>query len=75
MISNPNRAQRFASAPVIPQLRDRIVRFAQEGFDDELMQIRRAAEAIKAIRELTTEVRNSSDKLKTLIGGIRPPGV
>ncbi|HYI01955.1 adenylate/guanylate cyclase domain-containing protein [Hyalangium sp.] len=34
------RAQRFASAPIVPELRERIIRFAREGFDDELRQIR-----------------------------------
>lgn len=34
------RAQRFASAPVKPELRERMVRFIQEAFDDELRQIR-----------------------------------
>ncbi len=35
-----HRAQRLASAPVSPELRERLVRFAREGFDDELGQIR-----------------------------------
>lgn len=47
----------------------------REDFIDELMQIRRAAEAIKVIRQLTGEIRSASEKLKTLIGGIKPPGV
>lgn len=34
------RVQRFASAPVAPELRERMVRFIQEAFDDELRQIR-----------------------------------
>jgi hypothetical protein len=46
----------------------------REDFIDELLQIKRAAEAIKVIRELTSELRDASEKLKTLIGGIRPPG-
>jgi DNA repair exonuclease SbcCD ATPase subunit len=47
----------------------------REDFIDELMQIRRAAEAINVIRQLTGELRGASEKLKTLIGGIKPPGV
>ncbi|WP_224246373.1 DUF5939 domain-containing protein [Hyalangium gracile] len=35
-----HRAQRFASAPVSAELRERIVRFARDGFDDEVGQIR-----------------------------------
>jgi DNA repair exonuclease SbcCD ATPase subunit len=47
----------------------------REDFIDELMQVRRAAEAIRVIRELTKEIRDASDKLKSLINGIKPPGV
>jgi len=47
----------------------------REDFIDELMQLRRAAEAIKVIRQLTGEIRDASQKLKSLIGGIKPPGV
>ena len=47
----------------------------REDFIDELMQIRRAAEATKVIRQLTSELRDASAKLKVLIGGIKPPGV
>ena len=47
----------------------------REDFIDELMQVRRAAEAIRVIRQLTKEIRDASDKLKTLIGAIKPPGV
>ena len=47
----------------------------REDFIDELMQVRRAAEAISVIRQLTKEIRDASDKLKTLINGIKPPGV
>ena len=47
----------------------------REDFIDELLQIKRAAEAIKVIRQLTGELREASEKLKTLIGGIKPPGV
>lgn len=47
----------------------------REDFIDELMQIRRAAEALTVIRQLTSDLRDASEKLKTLIGGIKPPGV
>jgi len=46
----------------------------REDFIDELLQIKRAAEAIKVMRQLTSDLREASEKLKTLIGGIRPPG-
>ncbi len=46
----------------------------REDFIDELLQIKRAAEAIKVMRQLTGELRDASEKLKALIGGIRPPG-
>jgi DNA repair exonuclease SbcCD ATPase subunit len=47
----------------------------REDFIDELLQIKRAADAIKVIRQLTGELRDASEKLKALIGGIKPPGV
>jgi hypothetical protein len=47
----------------------------REDYVDELMQVRRAADAIKVMRALTQEIRDASLKLKTLIGGLRPPGV
>jgi DNA repair exonuclease SbcCD ATPase subunit len=47
----------------------------REDFIDELMQIKRAAEATRVIRQLTGELRDASAKLKVLIGGIKPPGV
>jgi DNA repair exonuclease SbcCD ATPase subunit len=46
----------------------------REDFIDELLQIKRAAEAIKVMRQLTSDLRDASEKLKTLIGGIKPPG-
>jgi len=48
---------------------------ARQDFIDELLQIRHAAEAINVIRQLAGEIRAASDKLKILIGGIKPPGV
>ena len=47
----------------------------REDFIDELLQIRRAGEAINVIRKLTKEIREASDMLKKLIGSIKPPGV
>lgn len=47
----------------------------REDFIDELLQIRRAGEAINVIRRLTKEIRDASDQLKKLIGAIKPPGV
>lgn len=47
----------------------------REDFIDELMQVRRASEAIAVIRNLTREIRDASNKLKSLIGGLKPPGV
>lgn len=47
----------------------------REDFVDELMQIRRATEALDVIRNLTRDIRDASGKLRTLIGGIKPPGV
>jgi chromosome segregation ATPase len=48
---------------------------AREDFIDELLQLRRAAEAINVMRQLTSEIRAVSDKLRSLISGIKPPGV
>jgi chromosome segregation ATPase len=47
----------------------------REDFIDELMQIRRAAEAVKVIRQLANDIRAASDALKNLIRAIKPPGV
>jgi predicted nucleic acid-binding Zn-ribbon protein len=47
----------------------------REDFIDELMQIRRANEAIKVIRQLASDIRSASDALKNLIRSIKPPGV
>ena len=47
----------------------------REDFVDELMQIRRATEALEVIRNLTRDISDASGKLRTLIGGIKPPGV
>jgi DNA repair exonuclease SbcCD ATPase subunit len=45
-----------------------------EDFIDELVQIRQAKKAIDVIRQLTSDIRDASGKLKTLIGAIRAPG-
>ncbi|WP_146617650.1 hypothetical protein [Rhodoplanes serenus] len=47
----------------------------REDFIDELMQVRRATEALAVMRNLTREIRDASSKLKSLIGGLKPPGV
>jgi DNA repair exonuclease SbcCD ATPase subunit len=47
---------------------------ANEDFIDELMQIRQAQKALEVIRSLTKDIREASDSLKKLIGGIKPPG-
>jgi len=54
----------------------RLLRILQtrEDFIDELMQIRRANEAVKVIRQLADDIRAASDALKTLIRAIKPPG-
>jgi len=46
----------------------------REDFIDELMQIRRASEAVNVIRQLSKEIRDASNSLKQLIGAIKPPG-
>jgi DNA repair exonuclease SbcCD ATPase subunit len=48
---------------------------ANEDFIDELVQIRQAQKALEVIRRLTGDIRDASDQLKRLIGGIKPPGV
>jgi DNA repair exonuclease SbcCD ATPase subunit len=45
-----------------------------EDFIDELVQIRQAQKALDVIRQLTKDIRDASDQLKRLIGGIKPPG-
>jgi chromosome segregation ATPase len=45
-----------------------------EDFIEELVQIRQAKKAIEVIRQLTKDIRDASDQLKKLIGGIKPPG-
>jgi DNA repair exonuclease SbcCD ATPase subunit len=45
-----------------------------EDFIDELVQIRQAQKALDVIHRLTQDIRDASDQLKKLIGGIKPPG-
>jgi chromosome segregation ATPase len=47
---------------------------ANEDFIDELVQIRQAQKALEVIRRLSKDIREASDQLKRLIGGIKPPG-
>ena len=47
---------------------------SNEDFIDELVQIRQAQKALEVIRRLTQDIREASDQLKKLIGGIKPPG-
>jgi len=47
---------------------------ANEDFIDELVQLRQAQKALEVIQRLTQDIRDASDQLKKLIGGIRPPG-
>jgi len=47
---------------------------ANEDFIDELIQIRQAQKALEVIQRLTHDIREASDQLKRLIGGIKPPG-
>jgi chromosome segregation ATPase len=47
---------------------------ANEDFIDELVQLRQAQKALEVIQRLTHDIREASDQLKKLIGGIRPPG-
>lgn len=44
-----------------------------EDYIDELLQIREHQKALDVIHRLTTGIRDASDKLKRLLGGIRPP--
>jgi Mg2+ and Co2+ transporter CorA len=47
---------------------------SNEDFIDELVELRQSKKALEIIRQLTASIRGASDKLKTLIGGIKPPG-
>jgi DNA repair exonuclease SbcCD ATPase subunit len=47
---------------------------SNEDFIDELIQIRQAQKALEVIQRLTKDIRDASDQLKRLIGGIKPPG-
>jgi chromosome segregation ATPase len=45
-----------------------------EDFISELIEIRQAERALQVIRQLTHDIRDASNQLNTLIGGIKPPG-
>jgi DNA repair exonuclease SbcCD ATPase subunit len=45
-----------------------------EDFIDELLQIREHQRALDVIHTLTDGIRDASDKLKKLLGAIKPPG-
>lgn len=44
-----------------------------EDYIDELMQLRDHEKALDVIHQLTVGIRDASDKLKRLLGGIKPP--
>jgi hypothetical protein len=44
-----------------------------EDYIDELLQIREHEKALDVIHNLTSGIRDASDKLKRLLGGLRPP--
>jgi DNA repair exonuclease SbcCD ATPase subunit len=45
-----------------------------EDFIGELIEIRQAEKALEVIRSLTRDIRDASNQLNKLIGGIKPPG-
>ena len=45
-----------------------------EDFISELIEIRQAEKALEVIRSLTRDIRDASNQLNRLIGGIKPPG-
>jgi chromosome segregation ATPase len=45
-----------------------------EDFIGELIEIRQAERALEVIRNLSHDIRDASNQLNKLIGGIRPPG-
>ena len=45
-----------------------------EDFIGELIEIRQAEKALEVIRSLSHDIRDASNQLNKLIGGIRPPG-
>jgi chromosome segregation ATPase len=47
---------------------------SNEDFISELIQIRQAQKALEVIRQLTHDIRDASNQLNKLIGGIKPPG-
>ena len=47
---------------------------SNEDFISELIQIRQAQKALDVIRQLAHDIRDASNQLNKLIGGIKPPG-
>jgi DNA repair exonuclease SbcCD ATPase subunit len=47
---------------------------SNEDFISELVQIRQAQKALDVIRQLSRDIRDASNQLNKLIGGIKPPG-
>jgi DNA repair exonuclease SbcCD ATPase subunit len=47
---------------------------SNEDFIAELIEIRQAQKALDVIRQLTRDIRDASNQLSKLIGGIKPPG-
>jgi hypothetical protein len=45
-----------------------------EDFIGELIEIRQAERALEVIRSLSHDIRDASNQLNKLIGGIKPPG-
>jgi chromosome segregation ATPase len=45
-----------------------------EDFIGELLEIRQAERALEVIRSLSRDIRDASNQLNKLIGGIKPPG-
>src|SRR5215217_5908320 len=46
-----------------------------EDYIDELLQIREHEKALQVIHQLSDGIRDASDKLRKLLGTIKPPGV
>jgi peptidoglycan hydrolase CwlO-like protein len=47
---------------------------SNEDFIDELVEVRQAEKALDVIRQLTQNIRDTSNQLNKLIGSIKPPG-
>ena len=53
---------------------DAAAREAIAASQSELIEIRQAERALEVIRSLSHDIRDASNQLNKLIGGIRPPG-